>query len=601
MGPQPVEDENFCLRWNDYEKKYAETFRTLREDEHFADVTLACEGHAVKAHRIILCACSGYFGHILRTINPAQHPVLLLSDVRPTDLTALMDFIYFGQVNITQDSLQSFLKVADKLKIKGLCERAMIAPEPPLQHATITLPIKDEKKTTNAASLAHTNFDSLLGRTNYMGEPPAQQLSPGQAVSLAQPSLPPLRHSVTSSAPPAHQSPKHTSTPSRGTTRPPEQQQYMIISSPKKAKYSLGGGGGSGGGGGGQQQPTSAAAPHASILRNQLVTKDPLSNHVEVKSEPLPMMAAHHEDVPGNVGSVSVTEFITSEGDLSLPSLPHGMSTQFMFPPDPSPAGDPGAIAPQPAALVTIQPEKEGGYSRVVSVSMPEHITSHPSPSTPTSHHTYKEEGRGEEPQDLTPMQDVSNTQVSSHSSPDTPGKKERNSRKQCPYCHKDFHEMSLKRHIKDVHFRNQNTYVICPQCCKQYASQNSLYSHLNRVHGVKKEEIQMQLASGGTVGQLALEHRGEGGGHAAGGDVSGGKYEGQSMMVGHRGEGEHGLLIIRQHGVEEQYSNDGHDGMVVRQHNNQESHTDGIIVRHGQETSHEGIMDLAQHSDHSN
>ena len=65
-----------------------------------------------------------------------------------------------------------------------------------------------------------------------------------------------------------------------------------------------------------------------------------MSNHVEVKSEPLPMMTAHHEDVPGNVGSVSVTEFITSEGDLSLPSLPHGMSTQFMFPPDPSPAGE---------------------------------------------------------------------------------------------------------------------------------------------------------------------------------------------------------------------------------------------------------------------
>ena len=37
---------------------------------------------------------------------------------------------------------------------------------------------------------------------------------------------------------------------------------------------------------------------------------------------------------------------------------------------------------------------------------------------------------------------------------------------------------------------------------------------------------------------------------------MGGGKYEGQGMMVGHRGEGEHGLLIIRQHGVEEQYSN---------------------------------------------
>merc|ERR1711860_256425 len=62
-----------------------------------------------------------------------------------------------------------------------------------------------------------------------------------------------------------------------------------------------------------------------------------------------------------------------------------------------------------------------------------------------------------------------------------------------------DFHEMSLKRHIRDVHFRNQNTVVICPQCCKQYASQNSLYSHLNRVHNVKKDvlaDIQIPMGS---------------------------------------------------------------------------------------------------------
>jgi hypothetical protein len=80
-----------------------------REDEHFADVTLACEGHSVKAHRIILCACSSYFQHILRSINPAQHPVLLLSDVRPTDLTALMDFIYFGQVSHSASCNHGFI------------------------------------------------------------------------------------------------------------------------------------------------------------------------------------------------------------------------------------------------------------------------------------------------------------------------------------------------------------------------------------------------------------------------------------------------------------------------------------------------------------
>ena len=52
---------------------------------------------------------------------------------------------------------------------------------------------------------------------------------------------------------------------------------------------------------------------HASILRNQLVTKDMAGNNVEVKSEPLSMIGTqHHEEpVPSSVASVSVTEFIT--------------------------------------------------------------------------------------------------------------------------------------------------------------------------------------------------------------------------------------------------------------------------------------------------
>merc|ERR1719483_425193 len=218
------------------------------------------------------------------------------------------------------------------------------------------------------------------------------------------------------------------------------------------------------------------------------------------------------------------------------------MSSRFMLHPDPSP----GAIAPAPAALVTIQPEKElvtsvgttYSTSRAVSVAVPAttsldgqqdplHDQFHHQGGTDTPTHGHRIQVK--ELQDLTPMQDVSNTQISIHSSPEIAGRKEkeRNNRKQCPYCHKDFHEMSLKRHLNDVHFRNQNTYVICPQCCKQYASQNSLYSHLNRVHGIKKDEIHLQLAgqnhivemetkygehdnSLGHEGLLSIQHQGE-------------------------------------------------------------------------------------------
>jgi hypothetical protein len=93
----------FCpSRWNEYEKKYAETFRVLRDDEYFSDVTLATEGHSVKAHRVILSACSNYFHAILKTMSPWQHPVLVLQDVKSADLNSLMDFIYFGQVRISR-------------------------------------------------------------------------------------------------------------------------------------------------------------------------------------------------------------------------------------------------------------------------------------------------------------------------------------------------------------------------------------------------------------------------------------------------------------------------------------------------------------------
>jgi len=511
MGAPAADDENFCLRWNDYEKKYAETFRTLREDVHFADVTLACEGHSVKAHRIILCACSSYFQNILKSINPAQHPVLLLSDVRLGDMTALMDFIYFGQVNITQDSLQSFLKVADKLKIKGLCERGTLIPEGPPFHNTntITIPMKDDKKTNNTSILPHPNFESLMPRSPYLTEQPG---------TLSGQILPSMRHNtVVSSAPPAHQSPK--STQARGTIRSAEPQ-YMLISSPKKTKYSLG------------------TVGNPSILRSQLINKELSGSGVEVKSEPLLMTSHSQEEAPSSVASVSVTEFITTEGDLTLPPLPHGMSSQFMFTSDPS--GDQGAEAPAPATHVTIHQEKDtitsvsgSGYSttRVVSLSVGDQ-------QNQIDHNQSQGRLDDHEPKDLTPM-DVSNHGVgqlgSLSNSPETPGKKDRNSRKQCPYCNKDFHEMSLKRHIKDVHFRSENTCVICPQCCKQYASQNSLYSHLNRVHGVKKDDLQMLTAA----------------------------VHGQSP-------GDHHNILVRQ----------------GNQHN---------------ESTSEGIMDLAQHSDHSN
>ena len=43
-------------------------------------------------------------------------------DVQPRDLAAILDFMYHGEVNVKQDHLNSFLAVAERLKVRGLCQ-----------------------------------------------------------------------------------------------------------------------------------------------------------------------------------------------------------------------------------------------------------------------------------------------------------------------------------------------------------------------------------------------------------------------------------------------------------------------------------------------
>ena len=72
--------------------------------------------------------------------NPCQHPIIVLRDIKYDDLFSLLQFMYNGEVNVAQDQLNSFLKSAESLKIRGLTdndsgssstEESRTAPPPP--------------------------------------------------------------------------------------------------------------------------------------------------------------------------------------------------------------------------------------------------------------------------------------------------------------------------------------------------------------------------------------------------------------------------------------------------------------------------------------
>jgi len=115
--------EKFCLRWNDFETNISSAFRELRDDKDFFDVTLACDDDQIQAHKVILSACSPFFRNILRR-NPHQNPLLYLKGVKFTDLQSVLNFMYHGEVNVAQDELNSFLAVAEDLRVKGLTQNS---------------------------------------------------------------------------------------------------------------------------------------------------------------------------------------------------------------------------------------------------------------------------------------------------------------------------------------------------------------------------------------------------------------------------------------------------------------------------------------------
>ncbi|XP_017132929.1 longitudinals lacking protein, isoforms H/M/V isoform X11 [Drosophila elegans] len=130
------DDQQFCLRWNNHQSTLISVFDTLLENETLVDCTLAAEGKFLKAHKVVLSACSPYFATLLQE-QYDKHPIFILKDVKYQELRAMMDYMYRGEVNISQDQLAALLKAAESLQIKGLSDNRTgsgAAPKPESSH-----------------------------------------------------------------------------------------------------------------------------------------------------------------------------------------------------------------------------------------------------------------------------------------------------------------------------------------------------------------------------------------------------------------------------------------------------------------------------------
>ncbi|KAL4713141.1 hypothetical protein ACJJTC_004527 [Scirpophaga incertulas] len=159
------DDQQFCLRWNNHQSTLVSVFDTLLEKGIHVDCTLAAEGQTLKAHKVVLSACSPYFESVLSQ-QYDKHPIIILKDVKYAELRAMMDYMYRGEVNISQDQLAALLKAAESLQIKGLSDNKPSRP-PSRPAAPPTIPVHTNahppRPATPTAQVRDGSIDSREG------------------------------------------------------------------------------------------------------------------------------------------------------------------------------------------------------------------------------------------------------------------------------------------------------------------------------------------------------------------------------------------------------------------------------------------------------
>lgn len=180
--------QQYCLRWNNHRSNLLAVFDELLRNEAFTDVTLACEGGtSVKCHKMVLAACSSYFQSLFTEL-PCRHPVVVLKDVKYSEMKAILEYMYRGEVNVAQDQLAALLKVAEALKVKGLVEE-----RGPLPH---TSPSKDP-----AEQHQHPHQQHQHQLERHREDDPSSAHSP-PSITTSTANVSPLPHSSSNISPP---------------------------------------------------------------------------------------------------------------------------------------------------------------------------------------------------------------------------------------------------------------------------------------------------------------------------------------------------------------------------------------------------------------
>ena len=139
------------VSWSEFSSSVPKLLNCHRIEDRFTDVTLISDDNEqFKAHKLVLSSGSKFFDKILGDISHS-HPVIFLDSVYSGDLNNVLEYIYNGEIMVPEADLQTFLKLATRLKCSGLSRK---------QEKRIETSFKDQKESFHDQQDENTLNDS---------------------------------------------------------------------------------------------------------------------------------------------------------------------------------------------------------------------------------------------------------------------------------------------------------------------------------------------------------------------------------------------------------------------------------------------------------
>ena len=118
--PKPISRE-LVYEEKEHSRNAFKQLNILREKEELCDVVLVVDEAEIKAHKIVLAACSPYFESMFigEFAEPDGEPIII-EEIEEVALIALVDFAYTSCIKLSQTNVYTLFEAADLLQFQGV-------------------------------------------------------------------------------------------------------------------------------------------------------------------------------------------------------------------------------------------------------------------------------------------------------------------------------------------------------------------------------------------------------------------------------------------------------------------------------------------------